>query len=46
MLKIEKPVWQYIHIPSGREPENVNILFQRIDKKVIEEEEARLHGCI
>ncbi len=41
-LKIEKTVWQYIEIPSDLELGQVEILFERIDKKIIQEEEARL----
>lgn len=44
ILKIGKPVWEYVEIPAGFELGPVEILFERIDKKVIQEEEARLNG--
>jgi methionyl-tRNA synthetase len=44
LLKIEEATWQYIEVPSGLELGQVEILFERIDKKVIQEEEARLRG--
>jgi len=44
MLKIEKANWQHIEVPAGLELGKVEILFERIDKKVIQEEEARLKG--
>lgn len=42
MLKVEKKSWQYIEVPAGLELGSVEILFERIDKKVIQEEEAKL----
>jgi methionyl-tRNA synthetase len=42
MLKIESTSWQYIGIPAGLELEQVEILFERIDKNIIKEEEAKL----
>jgi methionyl-tRNA synthetase len=42
ILKIEKAVWQCIEVPAGLGLGQVEILFERIDKKVIQEEEARL----
>lgn len=44
ILKIEKAVWQCIEVPAGLELGQVEILFERIDKKVIQEEEAMLRG--
>ena len=43
-IKIEKAIWQYVVASSGLELGPVEILFERIDKKVIEEEEIRLKG--
>ena len=43
MLKIGKAVWEYIVIPGGFELGPVEILFERIDKKVLHEETARLN---
>jgi len=42
MLKIEKVAWQYVQVPAGLELGTVEILFERIDKKIIQEEEIRL----
>jgi len=42
ILKIEKADWQHVIIPFGLELGQVEILFERIDKKVIQEEEAKL----
>jgi methionyl-tRNA synthetase len=44
ILKIEKLVWQCIEVPANLELGQVEILFERIDKKVIQEEETRLKG--
>lgn len=44
ILKIEKTVWRRIEIPADLELGQVEILFERIDKKVIQEEELRLKG--
>lgn len=44
ILKIENVVWQCIEVPSGLELGHVVILFERIDKKVIQEEEVKLRG--
>ena len=44
ILKIENAVWQCIEVPAGLELGQVEILFERIDKKVIQEEEVRLRG--
>lgn len=44
MLKIEKAAWQYVEVPAGLELGQVEILFERIDKNVIQEEEAKLRG--
>ena len=41
-LGIENTTWQYAHIPAGWELGQVEILFERIDKKVIQEEEQKL----
>jgi len=45
LLEIGEATWQCIEVPSGLELGKVEILFERIDKKVIQEEEARLKGC-
>lgn len=42
MLKIGSISWQYIGIPAGFELEQVEILFERIDKNIIKEEEVKL----
>lgn len=42
ILKIEKIEWEYIEVPTGLKIETVNILFERIDKKKIEEEIKKL----
>lgn len=42
ILKIEKPVWRHVKIPAGFELGPVEILFERIDKKAIQEETVRL----
>ena len=42
MLKIEKAVWQKIEIAAGLDLGAVEILFERIDKKAILEEEEKL----
>jgi len=34
MLKIEETVWQYVKVPEGQEIGQVEILFERIDKKL------------
>lgn len=44
ILKFEKIAWQYIEVPAGLELGPVEILFERIDKKVIQEEESKLKG--
>lgn len=41
-LKITKPSWSYIELTSGTEIEEPQVLFQRIDKKKIEEEVEKL----
>lgn len=41
-LSIEKPCWQLVSIAPGTELQKVEILFERIDKKVIQQEEERL----
>lgn len=45
-LKITDLSWQYVEIPTGLKLGPVEILFQRIDKKVIAEEEERLVGKV
>lgn len=45
MVKIEKAVWQYTEIKSGLKLNPVEVLFERIDKKVIEEEESKLKNA-
>ena len=42
MLKIENIAWKYVHVPAELELGSVELLFERIDKKVIQEEEVRL----
>lgn len=42
VLKIEKAAWQYIEVPADLELGQVEILFERIDKKVIQQEKTRL----
>lgn len=42
ILKIENTLWRYIEIPAGTELIPAEILFERIDKKTIQEEEERL----
>ncbi|OGO80027.1 MAG: methionine--tRNA ligase [Clostridiales bacterium GWC2_40_7] len=44
MLGIEETAWQYTEVVSGFELESIQLLFERIDKKVIEEEEMLLKG--
>ncbi len=43
ILKLGKSTWQCIEIPAGLSIGQVEILFERIDKKVIEEEEIKLN---
>lgn len=42
ILNIGSAGWKYIEIPDGLELGKVEILFERIDKKVISEEEGKL----
>ena len=42
ILNIKESAWQYVNVPDGLELGRVEILFERIDKKVIQEEEERL----
>jgi methionyl-tRNA synthetase len=42
MLKAEKSNWHYTEVPAGSVIGHVEVLFERIDKKVIEEEEKTL----
>ncbi len=42
MLRIEETFWNYVEIPGGLLLEKVEMLFDRIDKKMIREEEERL----
>lgn len=42
VLNLEKPVWKPVLVPSGTRLEGIEILFDRIDKKVIDEEELKL----
>ena len=42
IFKIEQASWKYIEIPHGFHLQPLDILFERIDKKTIAEEEARL----
>ena len=46
MLKIRKTAWQYIEVPIELELGQVEILFERIDRKVILEEEENLKKMI
>lgn len=42
MLKIDIVEWRYIEVPTGLKIDKVRILFERIDKKKIEEEIEKL----
>ena len=42
MLKIEVNGWKYVEVASGADIGTVSILFERIDKKTIEEEAEKL----
>jgi len=42
MLKLTNITWQYVQVPAGLELGPVEILFERIDKKAIQEEESKL----
>lgn len=42
MLKLADASWRYVEVPAGLELGPVEILFGRIDKKAVAEEEARL----
>lgn len=44
MLKIGKIAWKYVEVPAGLELGPLETLFERIDKKVIVEEEVKLKG--
>lgn len=46
MLKIEQRNWAYTEIPSGSKIGKVELLFERIDKKRIEEETAQLNTAL
>lgn len=41
-LSIEKPAWKAVQIAAGLELKHVEILFERIDKKAVQQEETRL----
>lgn len=41
-LALGSPSWQFVHIAPGTGLKNVELLFDRIDKKVIQQEEERL----
>jgi methionyl-tRNA synthetase len=43
VLKIKNTSWKYIEIQAGLELGHVEIFFERIDKKAIQEEEERLN---
>ncbi len=45
-LELGKAAWKYVEVPAGFELGPVEILFERLDKKVIQEEEARLRGSV
>lgn len=42
MLKIGETAWRYVEVPPGLELGQAEILFRRIDKKAVAEEEAQL----
>jgi methionyl-tRNA synthetase len=42
VLRIGQTTWQYIEIPAGLTLGPVEMLFERIDKSVIQEEERKL----
>jgi len=42
MLKIGEAAWQYVAISAGLELGPVEILFERIDKKAIQDEETNM----
>lgn len=44
MLGLAGVGWQYVEVPDGLELGSIGILFERIDKKAIAEEGARLKG--
>lgn len=44
ILRSKNEAWHYTEVPPGLELERVEILFERIDKKVIQEEETKLKG--
>lgn len=44
LLSIKSPSWQYVIIPAGREIKEAGLLFQRIDKKLIDEELRKLQN--
>ncbi len=41
-LKLNESSWREVYVPQGRELDKIEILFKRIDKKVIEQEIERL----
>jgi methionyl-tRNA synthetase len=41
-LSLERPVWEWCHVPAGRPLHGVELLFERIDTSRIEEETRRL----
>jgi methionyl-tRNA synthetase len=41
-LHIGKAEWQYTQVPAGLVLGKVELLFERIDKQVIQEEEVKL----
>lgn len=41
-LSIEKPSWEVVQVAAGLELKPVEILFERIDKKAVQQEENRL----
>lgn len=43
MLPMDSTAWKPVSIPAGRKLGQVDILFERIDKKMIKEELERLH---
>ncbi len=42
-LSLDEPAWKPVSIPAGTELGNVEILFERLDKKVISEERTQLY---
>ncbi|MEF3304111.1 methionine--tRNA ligase [Paenibacillus sp. GYB003] len=45
-LRLGKPAWRFAAVPPGREVQRLELLFERIDPKRIEEEERRLEESV